>query len=320
MNRIEPESTTLPWHNHHPLTPTDVSAIIAADLPEFRVAAVGALGEGCDLSTLLVDDACVFRFPKRRQCARQLKREHALLQVLAAPLSHQSIAIPRYHHFIESPRTFALPYVSYPLLRGDALLDRPVTAIDSQRVGEQLGAFLRALQAAAPSIAPRSYRDQFPAYVIDFRRELNVVAPQLPDHLVTACRALLDLGLAPDPNAPVFQHADLGAEHILIDPEAGHITAIIDWGDAGWGHAVGDLVGLWAWGGDAAVVAASAAWQRTLSAADWRRLRSRAAAYAIGSAYYGYKDRRDPLFATALGWLERMYGNGQLSDPETPDA
>ena len=81
-----------------------------------------------------------------------------------------------------------------------------------------------------------------------------------------------------------------------------------------------DLVGLWAWGGDAAVNAALSGSEHTLSRADWARLRMWGVAYAIGSAYYGYKDQRDPLRATALGWLERMRRAGQLADPETPDA
>ena len=320
MNRFDTAPLKLPWHDDYPLTPEDVRSVIAVDLPEFGRAPVDALGDGWDFKTFLVDGAWVFRFPKRRQCARQLKRERTLLEALVTPLSTQSIAIPRYHYFIDKPRRFALPYAGYPLLRGDALLSCSVHLVEPRRVGRQLGLFLGALQAAAPQPAPRSYRDQFPAYLPDFRRELDDVATQLPDHLVAACRGLLDAPLQSDPNPPVYQHADLGAEHILIDPERGDIAAIIDWGDAGWGHTVGDLVGLWAWGGDAAVAAASAAWQQPLSCADWRRLRLRGAAYAMGSAYYGYKDRRDPLFETALGWLERMYANGQLSDPESPDA
>jgi hypothetical protein len=61
------------------------------------------------------------------------------------------------------------------------------------------------------------------------------------------------------------------------------------------------------------------AWKRPLTRDDWIRLRLWGVAYAIGSAYYGYKDRRDALHATALGWLERMQAAGQLADPDTPD-
>ncbi len=105
-----------------------------------------------------------------------------------------------------------------------------------------------------------------------------------------------------------------------MDRHRGAIVSIIDWSDAGWGNRIADLVGLWAWGGDGAVRAALPAWGQTLGSDDWPRLRQWGIAYAIGSAYYGYKDGRDPLHATALGWLERMHESGQLANPETPDA
>lgn len=309
-----------PWHNEYPLDPTRVEEIIAADIAQLDVTRVSVLGEGWDFCTFLINDEWVFRFPKRRQCARQLAREHKLLEALAGPLANDSIAIPRYRFYVRNPARHTLAYVGYPMLRGDALIDCPVDSIDRTAIARQLGAFLRRLNAAAPTAPPRIYHDQFPENLIDFRQELDAATIALPTHIAAACRRLLSTTPAPDDAAPLFQHGDLGAEHILVDRSRSRITAIIDWGDAGWGNWVADLVGLWAWGGDAAVRAALADWGRALSGDGWSRLRLWGAAYAIGSAYYGYKDRRDALHATALGWLERMYSAGQLTDPESPDA
>ena len=309
----------LPWHNDFPLDAERVAEILAADLPEMRGAHVIALGEGWDYSTYAANDEWVFRFPKRRQCVRPLAHEKKVVDALGAALGDDEIAIPRYRYHIEKPVAFALAYVGYPLLRGEPLAGQSSTTFDCRAAGRQLGRFLQRLQRAAPSPQPRIYHDEFPAHILDFRQELDAIAAVLPPHLLTAGRELLAHAPPPFTGAPLFQHGDLGAEHILVDAPRGRIVGIIDWGDAGWGNPVRDVVGLWAWGGDAAVIAAQGTAYQTFGPADWHRLRFWGASYAIGSAYFGYKDGRDALYATALGWLQRMYSNGQLSDPGTPD-
>jgi len=318
MNRLNAKQR-LPWHNDFPLTPDQVAAILAADIPQMHGAHVVALGDGWDYSTFLANDEWVFRFPKRRQCVRALAAEKTILDALAVALQADEIAIPRYHYHVLRPAAFALSYAGYPLLRGDPLSNHGASSIDRIGLGGQLGRFLLRLQRAAPSPAPRVYHDELPSHILDFRQELDEVATVLPARLVAACRKLLGNAPPPFTGTPSFQHGDLGAEHILVDPAQGRIVGIIDWGDASWGNPVRDVVGLWAWGGDAAVAAAQSTWPYALTSEDWSRLRFWGASYAIGSAYFGYKDGRDALYATALGWLERMYSAGQLSNPGTPD-
>lgn len=53
----------------------------------------------------------------------------------------------------------------------------------------------------------------------------------------TVARLLLD---APPPVAPAFLHNDLHAGNLMVTA-AGEVTALIDWGDAGWGDPVLDL-------------------------------------------------------------------------------
>ena len=100
-----------PWHNEYPLDPTRVGEIISADIDQFDVTRVSVLGEGWDFCTFVVNDEWVFRFPKRRQCARQLAREHKLLELLAGSLGNDSIAIPRYRFYVRTPTLFTLAYV-----------------------------------------------------------------------------------------------------------------------------------------------------------------------------------------------------------------
>jgi aminoglycoside phosphotransferase (APT) family kinase protein len=317
MKQLPATESRLPWHDEAPLDVAAAAAIIAADLPEFRGAAVERLGDGWDFKLFLVDGRWAFRFPKRRQCARQLEREIALLATLAARWPGGSIDFPRYRYHVDAPRRFAWPYAAYPLLPGTPLVDCSYDLVNPIMIGTDLGRLLRQLNERPPLPRPRHYRDHIAADLTSLRAELDAVAAALPEHLVEPSQRLLARIPPPEDDALVFGHGDLGVEHVLVD--GSRITAVIDWGDAGWGHPVADLVGLWAWGGDAAVDAALTTWQRAFSRRDWARLRQRGAAYAIGSAYYGYKDARDLLFRAALGWLERMYRTGQLYDPELPD-
>src|SRR5215475_12238169 len=114
----------LPWHNDFPLDPARVATIVADDVAgELAVERVEALGEGWDFTTFLVDGDWVFRFPKRRQSARQLAREHKLLNALAPALADQPIGIPSYRFFVTASKGFPLGYVGYRYLHGAPLAE-----------------------------------------------------------------------------------------------------------------------------------------------------------------------------------------------------
>ena len=189
-----------------------------------------------------------------------------MLEALAGPLARQPIAIPRYRYHVQTPVLSPLAYVGYPLLRGDPLIEcargfdgpRRLSAVSSV-------SSCSVCNAAAPTRRPRIYHDQFPSNLIDFRRELDESSVALPPAIARRVRTVLERAPPLDEGPPQFQHGDLGAEHILVDRGRGEIIAIIDWGDAGWGNPVADLVGLWAWGGDRAVHAALPTWGQTLA-------------------------------------------------------
>src|SRR5262249_19004664 len=135
---------------------------------------------GWDYSTYLVNEEWVFRFPKRRQCVRPLAREKKMLDLLAAALRDDVIAIPRFHFHVEKPAAFALAYAGYRLLHGEPLANVSTTSFDGIAAGRQLGSFLERLQRAAPLPAPRIYHDELPSHILDFRHELEEIADVLP--------------------------------------------------------------------------------------------------------------------------------------------
>jgi aminoglycoside phosphotransferase (APT) family kinase protein len=44
--------------------------------------------------------------------------------------------------------------------------------------------------------------------------------------------------------SPTLVHNDIKGEHILVDPQSGRITGILDWADAGIGNPAVDIAGL----------------------------------------------------------------------------
>jgi hypothetical protein len=89
-------------------------------------------------------------------------------------------------------------------------------------------------------------RDEAAAHV-------DTIAPLLDSEIDHRCGRFLNdptwsPGDTPGPDRLI--HANLTAEHILLDPGSGDITGIIDWSDMRIDDIAFDLAGLWHWQGD----------------------------------------------------------------------
>jgi aminoglycoside phosphotransferase (APT) family kinase protein len=317
----------LPWQAEYALDVDTVRATLARELPDFVVDSVRPLGEGFDFTTFVVGEEWVFRFAKRRQTARTLAREIALLDALAAELERApgtegaSLAIPAYRYRCAPALSHPPAFGAYRMLPGEPLLGVPAAALDRRAIGATLGGWLRTVHAAAPLPPPPARTpDHFANCIDEYRSLCTHCRAHLPVVIADALAALLAEPPPPFTGPTRFCHADLGVEHVLVDRTNGRVTAVIDWGDAGWDDPLGDFVGLWAWGGDAAVEAALAHYGRTLGADEWRRLRLRGACYGLGMIHYGVFDQRplEARFGRAI--LSRMHAAGQLEDTGRPDA
>ncbi len=100
-------------------------------------------------------------------------------------------------------------------------------------------------------------------------------------------------------------HADLLADHILVDPRTFAPTGIIDWGDATAGDPSGDFVGIWMWGGDGAVEAALTTYDGELDPGARQRIRYTGTLIAMEDVHYATKTRRSELMRAGLATLER---------------
>ncbi|GLF96863.1 phosphotransferase [Streptomyces yaizuensis] len=169
----------------------------------------------------------VERRPRRPEVAARLRTETRLLPWLAPRLP---LTVP-----VPEPVP-GEPHAVRHLLVPGTPLDGP-TAADGRRLGD----FLRALHTADTATAVRhgvpdadAVRAERTAETGDFRTR---VLPLLPAALRGPAAELLDA--VPPLPADTLVHGDLGPEHLLAD--GGHLTGVIDFGDAHIGDPAVDL-------------------------------------------------------------------------------
>lgn len=155
-----------------------------------------------------------------------------------------------------------------------------------------LSAFLTALHRFPALQAERCLVPVYTApewrqrYVDFYARIRERIFPLLDEQLQSRARGLWEAFLSIDDLfqfAPVLIHGDLGAEHILCDPETGSIRGVIDWEDTVIGDPALDFAGfLSAFGPDFARRVA-AGYGLEIDIGFWRR----AAFYAKIAPFYG---------------------------------
>ena len=177
-------------------------------------------------------DGWIVQVARSRYASDRLRHQARVLPRLAPYLATR---IPCPELIAEQPTT-----VRYRKLEG--------TPSDEVRLGawpEQLGAVLASLHSLDPAaigldpVEPGALRDRQRATCDQLRAR---VVPRLDPHERAAANALLDAFL--DERhwrfAPAPSHADLGPEHVLVDP-AGNLAGVIDWEELDASNPTGDF-------------------------------------------------------------------------------
>ena len=182
------------------------------------------IDSGYDFKVIVVDDAWVFRLPRREGVLPALEAEIALLPVLAARLP---VEVPRLELVSAEP-----PFVVYRLLRGSPLVDED---------GEGVRAFLHALHGIDPAGMAIPRPDWVQSYVEQSAEFERLVLPELSPGEQRRARSLFAEVETLTGFEPRVLHADLGPQHLLV--REGRLAAVIDWGDA----RIGDPALDYAW-------------------------------------------------------------------------
>ncbi len=119
-----------------------VRVLLAEQFPELDAGSARLLGEGWDNSVWVVEDRWAFRFPRREIALPGVERELRVLPRVA-PLLPVPIPEPR---FVGAPSDrFPWPFFGAPLLSGAEVADAELDDRARERLGVELGRFLRAL-------------------------------------------------------------------------------------------------------------------------------------------------------------------------------
>ena len=234
-----------PWAPDIEIDARLARSLVAAQFPQLGELRVEPAGEGWDNAAYSVNNAFIFRFPRRSATAKLIARESQFLPAIAAQLP-LPIPVPE---FVGVPSDlYPWPFAAYRRLDGRELSALRPSEEAYGKLAAALGGFLRTLHGidAAPLAEAGLPGDEI-GRLDDVR-----MMPKLETRL----RELSEAGIVRDP-APILEavealrpiappslrtvaHGDLYARHVLVD-DALSVTGVIDWGDLHLGDPAVDL-------------------------------------------------------------------------------
>ncbi|MCI0463403.1 MAG: phosphotransferase [Gemmataceae bacterium] len=298
-----------PWSAESLVSAELARSLIEAQFPQLAPARVEPFGAGWDNSAFLVNEAFVFRFPRRQVAVALLEAEARLLPALA-PRLPLSVPVPTFAGV--AAESYPWPFAGHVLIPGRTACTAQLTDDQRRAAAEPLAGFLATLHAIPASEAARLGAGPDP---ID---RLNVTG-RLP-----RARELLDrltgLGLVEDarpfaavldtaaaaapPRADTLVHGDLYARQLLVDGD-NRLTGVIDWGDIHLGDPAADLMVVYTFLPPGARPAFERAYG-PVPAATWHLARLRAVWHTLNVAAYAHDIGDGDLLRearVALGYL-----------------
>ncbi len=241
-----------------------VRSLIAAAFPELADAPVsrfaegwvnelwrvGPVGAGGAVRTGRPD--LLFRFPKRAASAAGVGREMALLKMIGPALP---TPVPDYRYVAPAGALdYAWPFGGYPLIPGVPLAELPPgPGPANAALAAAVGRFLtdlhrfpvaRVAGIGVPGGSPEAWHRSYDEWHGTMR---DVIRPFLAPEELNRVDSRMTGFLADDGHfafTPVLLHRDLGADHLLVDPQTLGLTGVIDFEDAAVGDPAFDFTGL----------------------------------------------------------------------------
>ena len=209
-------------------------------MPGYLVRVSTHLGSGLDHVAYEVNGELIVRRSRETDPTTRAELTRREAGLLAAVRPWSAVAVPEVVFADEEYGVLA-----YRKLAGSPLLDHP--GADPRPLAAAAAAFLdrlhRAPVTAMATLVPVE-DEPLAEWLDDARRTYTAVSARLPAAARTRVEAFLAAAPPAEPERTVFCHADLGAEHLLVDPEARTITGVIDWADAAIADPARDLAKL----------------------------------------------------------------------------
>ena len=287
-----------PWESDRELDPTQVHVMAEAFLPDLPRYSIGYVGSGWCNDVYNLNSEWILRFPRRKAVLSNLKKEARLSSFLIPLLEETGVSIPHYS-IISPPKDCAFPYSfgAYPMISGISGGTHIRPATDWSRFARTLGNFLTTLHSIpTSSIRDLGVHERRPLECLqwlDQKADITRFINSIKDEALLSNIQWFQ-SKPPEPYSGLlrFTHDDLSPEHILINPNDGAITGIIDWEDATIGDPVSDFVTLPFWIG----------WDNTQRVLDHYRL----------EIDKGFQERLE--YASRISSLVWFYDESKRSD------
>jgi aminoglycoside 2''-phosphotransferase len=228
------------------ITPDDYRDWLSKQLPQIVAPDVSlvCIDSGWDSRVLAVNGRWIFRFARRPEIAGQFRKELQLLPKLA---DRFPVAVPNPEFArLDDPNFICM---GYRILNGEGLTAAAATVGLAAQVGDFLNCLHHfPLSEVSQTVLLFRTPDEWRTKYLNFYKWIQSrLLPEVPPGLSKKMRNLWEGFLGPEANFqfdPVLIHADLGAEHILVDSQVDRLVGVIDWGDACLGDPALDFAGL----------------------------------------------------------------------------
>tara|TARA_B100001013_G_C24593771_1_gene435888 strand:- start:192 stop:1145 length:954 start_codon:yes stop_codon:yes gene_type:complete len=242
------------WSSDRELRFAQVIALAEETIPNLERYQVSYLGSGWDNDVYSLNSDWILRFPRREEVISSLEKEVYLSSVLVPELEQTGVPVPNVKLITPGPSVrFPYPIGIYPMLKGVSAGADPTMEMNWANFIPKTANFLRTLH----SIPVGNFRDfalptQETLGFLEWLPEKEDILFHLHSYEVKSldmCAEWLDScePLPPFSGDLSFIHNDLSPEHILLDPEFGTITGVIDWEEGAIGDPVADFVTLPFW-------------------------------------------------------------------------
>jgi aminoglycoside phosphotransferase (APT) family kinase protein len=234
------------WHPDVVVDASLAAELIGEQFPSLAPILARVLAKGWDNTAMLVNDAFVFRFPRRTMAVPLLSTEIQLLPWLAPQLP---VGIPVPTYIGQASERYQWPFAGYRYIGGKTLDRASVDVADRGTLTVPLARFLSALHAIPTEHAVSHGAVPDTLGRLDSARRWPVTKQRLEglgqvlsqgERTQIECE-LLNPGHA-EPTSDVLVHGDLHAGQIIVN--GNELTGVIDWGDVHIGNRAVDFAGV----------------------------------------------------------------------------
>jgi aminoglycoside phosphotransferase (APT) family kinase protein len=234
------------WTSDIAVSPQLAESLITSQFPALAPMRLERFGEGWDNCAYLVNQTCVFRFPRRQLAVPFLRTEMRLLPAIAHLVS---LPVPAAVFFGKECALCPYPFAGYPLIPGQTACRAVPSDAARVAIAPVLGSFLRKLHSISAELASSfgARTDTLGRLDVIRRRPKGLerldylVAHHLLEDVADARLVLNEASEVDLPESHTLVHGDLYSRHLLLD-RTNHLAGIIDWGDVHIGDAAADLM------------------------------------------------------------------------------